>query len=49
MNKDENRVLAVELVEEEIEGYAYCETREDMCMNDCLGPWHGTPTLDDLQ
>ncbi|WFR56979.1 hypothetical protein QA584_25745 [Anaerocolumna sp. AGMB13025] len=48
MNKDE-RVFSVELAEDEIEGYAYCETRKDVCMNDCLGPWHGTPTLSDVE
>lgn len=48
MEKKENTMATVEIDTEAIEGYDFCVTMAQTCMNDCLGPWHGTPILNDL-
>lgn len=49
MEKKENTIATVEIDTEAIEGYDFCLTMAQTCMNDCLGPWHGTPILNDLR
>ena len=34
--------------QEEVEGYAYCESHKQRCLNDCGGNGNGTPFLSDL-
>ncbi len=48
MEKKENTTAAVDVTVEEIEGYDWCGTYMQACLNDCLGPWHGTQTMNDL-
>ena len=34
--------------QEEVEGYAYCNTHKSRCLNDCGGNGNATPFLSDL-
>lgn len=33
---------------EDVEGYAYCDSHKDRCLNDCGGGGNANPTLSDL-
>ncbi|MDT4377026.1 hypothetical protein RO787_27220 [Blautia coccoides] len=33
---------------EEVEGYAYCDSHKQRCLNDCGGNGNATPFLSDL-
>lgn len=35
MNKDKDLTIDLDLEEEEIEGYVYCDTKKQICLNDC--------------
>ena len=44
--KKENGEQPVE--SEEVEGYAYCDSHKQRCLNDCGGNGNATPFLSDL-
>lgn len=47
LKKENGQKPKVEITEEEVEGYAYCASFKQKCMNDCL-PDYATPFLTDL-
>jgi len=48
MEKTDEMMLSAEVVEE-IEGYDYCDGTAEKCMNDCIGPWAGTPVITHIE
>lgn len=47
LKKENGQKPKVETTEEEVEGYAYCASFKQKCINDCL-PDYATPLLTDL-
>lgn len=46
LKKENSQKPEVETTEEEVEGYAYCGTQKQKCLNDC--PPYATPLLSPL-
>uniref|UniRef100_UPI00405724FF hypothetical protein n=1 Tax=Agathobacter sp. TaxID=2021311 RepID=UPI00405724FF len=48
LKKKNDRHPEVENSGEEVEGYAYCDSHKQRCLNDCGGNGSATPFLSDL-
>ena len=46
--RQETNVLAEEELDAEVEGYEYCNTHKDKCLNDCLWGIGGKASMVDI-
>ena len=46
--KGNGKEVEKENKDEEVEGYAYCDSHRARCLNDCGGNGNATPLLSDL-